>query len=48
MLYFVSLVLRLDRRRDTRVVDELIAVGRYESGRDRCDTDGLHCAQNRV
>ena len=41
----IDLVLHLGRRRGTRVVDELITVGRYEVERDRYATDVLHRGQ---
>ncbi len=44
----IDLVLHLERRRGTRVVEELITVGRYEAERDRYDTHVLHRGQNHV
>ena len=41
----IDLVVHLGRRRGTRVVDELITVGRYEVERDRYATDVLHRGQ---
>ncbi len=44
----IDVVLHLERNRGTRVVEEVIAVGRYEAERDRYDTDVLHRGQNHV
>ena len=44
----IDVVLHLERNRGTRVVEEVIAVGRYEAERDRYDTDVLHRSQNHV
>ena len=44
----IDVVLHLERKRGTRVVEEVIAVGRYEAERDRYDTDVLHRSQNHV
>ena len=44
----IDVVLHLERKRGTRVVEEVITVGRYEAERDRYDTDVLHSGQTRV